>query len=149
MNHIFLFVKYFPFHSALACLLPVLLISSNINEIRDNKIHPNMNELAYATTISMLPSALSILPVLDAFWLKCFVVVLPITLHIWAKPPPSLSFDLGVIETFETKVHLEALDLMRWMMLTKILQDACCLTITITYSNLLFRKNFTTKEEPS
>jgi hypothetical protein len=40
--------------------------------------------------------------------------VLPNTPNIgsqnWAKPPPSLSFDLGVIEAFETKVDLEASD---------------------------------------
>jgi hypothetical protein len=30
--------------------------------------------------------------------------------QVWAKPPPSLSFDLGVIEAFETKLDLEASD---------------------------------------
>jgi hypothetical protein len=30
--------------------------------------------------------------------------------QVWAKPPPSLSFDLGVIEAFETKLDLETSD---------------------------------------
>jgi hypothetical protein len=30
--------------------------------------------------------------------------------QLWAKPPPSLSFGQGVIESFETKLDLEALD---------------------------------------
>jgi hypothetical protein len=62
----------------------------------------------------MLLSVLSILPVLGAFWWSRFCLSCcpthQILSQIWAKPPASLSFDLGVIEAFETKLDLEALD---------------------------------------
>ncbi len=45
MNRIILSVKCFSFHSARTCLLPVLLICSNIKEMRDNNIHANINEI--------------------------------------------------------------------------------------------------------
>jgi hypothetical protein len=65
--------------------------------------------IKYATTISMLISALSILLVLliTSFYL---VVTFALSCHlmhhilsqVWAKaPPPALSFDLRVIEAFE------------------------------------------------
>jgi hypothetical protein len=46
MNHIILSVrKCFPFHYTLTCLLPVILMPFNINEIHNNIICANINEM--------------------------------------------------------------------------------------------------------
>ena len=43
------------------------------------------------------------------FLLSCVPIYLILS-QVWAKPPPSLSFDLEVFKAFETKLDLEASD---------------------------------------
>jgi hypothetical protein len=96
MNHLLLSVKSFPFHSALTCLLPVLLIPANINEIRDNNIHANINEICdndiHAAFSTFHFAGLGCILVVT-FLLSCRPTY-QILSQVWAKPQPSLSFDL-------------------------------------------------------
>jgi hypothetical protein len=90
----------------------VLLISSNINEICDNNIHANINEICdkkiHVAFSTFYFSCLGCILV-ATFLLLCYPIY-QILSQLWAKPPPSLSFALGVIEAFKTKLDLEASD---------------------------------------
>jgi hypothetical protein len=72
--------------------------------------------MKYATIISILTSVLSMLLVLlntsfylvVKFSLSCHPMYHIIFSQVGAKPQATLSFDLGVVEAFETKMDLEA-----------------------------------------